>query len=383
MCMISQQQQWQQYNSLASKGVEFILCVPVMIFGENLLILRGPSRDYSYNEGEPSEITYDVEKYLKRLEHIGGTKENSGEYASDDAQVETDSMEVPTLLKQPVDDCVLLKETRWKKASDSGKPITKKRTAEKSPSTGKESKVYRPSPTEAHAHDSYAAPLSHLNICTRLFIRSSFSVSDSYTNPSRRKKARGTHRYDAVSSSFCPLPPMAFPGPARFGWAGQNNEPDQIDPGKPVLNVAPLNSMPYIPPTMEPSATKDSGEQEKGQPAMVFLPSLSTLEERNKILETNKSGVVLTGVAATGQVGPIIGKVDIGEADDSYLFRVSLPGVSRDENFSCSIEADGENLAPAGHFSVSFHLPGPVDFQQFTGSFETDGVLEGIVKKRI
>lgn len=78
-------------------------------------------------------------------------------------------------------------------------------------------------------------------------------------------------------------------------------------------------------------------------------------------------------------------------------------------DFSCSIEADGEvkikgitttgektvcknsmvfqmlsqNLAPAGHFSISFHLPGPVDFQQFTGSFETDGVLEGIVKKRI
>lgn len=125
---------------------------------------------------------------------------------------------------------------------------------------------------------------------------------------------------------------MKLRSSCRFGWAGQSNEPDQIDPGKPVLNVAPLNSMPYIPPTMEPSATKDSSEQEKGQPAMVFLPSLSTLEERNKILETNKSGVVLTGVAATGQVGPIIGKVDIGEADDSYLFRVSLPGVSRDES---------------------------------------------------
>ncbi|PRQ36044.1 hypothetical protein RchiOBHm_Chr4g0387101 [Rosa chinensis] len=38
---------------------------------------------------------------------------------------------------------------------------------------------------------------------------------------------------------------------------------------------------------------------------MVLLPSLATREERDKILETTK-GVVLTGVAAKGQVGPII-----------------------------------------------------------------------------
>lgn len=116
-----------------------------------------------------------------------------------------------------------------------------------------------------------------------------------------------------------------------FGKAGQSNEADHIDPDKPIFNVAPLNSMPYIPPSTERSGARESGEQRKMEPAMVLLPSLATREERDRILETSK-GVVLTGVAATGQLGPIIGKVDIGEADDSYLFRVSLPGVSRDES---------------------------------------------------
>lgn len=35
--------------------------------------------------------------------------------------------------------------------------------------------------------------------------------------------------------------------------------------------------------------------------------------------------------------------MDFGECDDSYVFRVSLPGVVRDESeFSCEVESDGK-----------------------------------------
>ncbi|PRQ42134.1 hypothetical protein RchiOBHm_Chr3g0454321 [Rosa chinensis] len=48
----------------------------------------------SYNEVELSEITYDEENYSESLEHFGGTKENSREYASDDDQGELSSSEI-------------------------------------------------------------------------------------------------------------------------------------------------------------------------------------------------------------------------------------------------------------------------------------------------
>lgn len=41
-----------------------------------------------------------------------------------------------------------------------------------------------------------------------------------------------------------------------------------------------------------------------------------------------------------------------------------------------------QNLCPHGPFTLSFHLPGPVKHQQFTGRFGLEGVLEGIVKKK-
>ncbi|BFG36994.1 hypothetical protein CerSpe_232680 [Prunus speciosa] len=197
-----------------------------------------------------------------------------------------------------------------------------------------------------------------------------------------------------------------------LGFAGtsKTNEPDHFDPQQPILDVKPLNSMPYIgPPTMHPSTTTDSDAQEKLKPTVIILPPDSTREQWNKALETNKSGIVLTGAAARGQVGPIIGLVDIAENEDSYLFRVNLPGVLRDENFECSVGIDGEvfikgvtttgektvcknsqvfkmqtqNLCPPGHFSISFQLPGPVKCQEVTLSFETDGILEAIVQKKL
>ena len=67
-------------------------------------------------------------------------------------------------------------------------------------------------------------------------------------------------------------------------------------------------------------------------PATVFLPSPPTKSELSNIVAATKSGFALTGSAAMGRVGPTVGLIDIGECEDSYLFRISLPGVKRDES---------------------------------------------------
>ncbi|XVF41984.1 hypothetical protein PTKIN_Ptkin01aG0324000 [Pterospermum kingtungense] len=159
-----------------------------------------------------------------------------------------------------------------------------------------------------------------------------------------------------------------------------------------------------------PSLTKDdTSSANKDGAGMIFFPSPPTKEVLANMAAATKSGVALTGSAAMGQMGPIVGLRDIGECEDAYLFRVSLPGVKRDESeFSCEVESDGkvlirgvtttgektvyrfsqkfemlsQNLCPPGHFSISFQLPGPVDPQQFSGNFGTDGILEGIVMKK-
>lgn len=127
-------------------------------------------------------------------------------------------------------------------------------------------------------------------------------------------------------------------------------------------------------------------------------------DESEPTLEAN--GVII----ADAQAEQMMGLMDIGECADAYLFRVSLPGVKRDErHFSCEVEDNGRvlvrgvtttgekqvhrysqvfkmkthNLCPPGHFSVSFHLPGPVHPQEFTGSFGTDGIFEGTVMKKL
>lgn len=103
-----------------------------------------------------------------------------------------------------------------------------------------------------------------------------------------------------------------------------------------VLEVTPLNSMPYIGPVTHAAMSSNrmnENAEKVGGPAMIFLPSESTSEFSNLISQT-KTGVALTGSAAMGKIGPTIGLVDIAESDDSYYFRVSLPGVSRDESKS-------------------------------------------------
>ncbi|KAB2620895.1 hypothetical protein D8674_039475 [Pyrus ussuriensis x Pyrus communis] len=111
------------------------------------------------------------------------------------------------------------------------------------------------------------------------------------------------------------------------------------------------------------------------------------LDQLSSTVAATRDGFALTGSVAMAKVRPTIGLIDIGECDDSYLFRVSLPGVRRDEReFSCEytqmFEMQTQNLCPSGQFSISFQLPGPVNPQQFSGNFGTDGILEVIVMKR-
>ncbi|KAH0726791.1 increased DNA methylation 2 [Solanum tuberosum] len=141
--------------------------------------------------------------------------------------------------------------------------------------------------------------------------------------------------------------------------------------------------------------------------SIVFLPSRPSEEELSNIVAATKSGFAVAGSAAKGKIGPVLGLLDVGESEDAYLFRVSLPGVKRDEReFICEVEIDGkvlikgmttgdrtvhkysqvfemqtQNLCPTGDFTISFKLPGPVDPQEFSGIFGTDGILEGIVLK--
>lgn len=77
---------------------------------------------------------------------------------------------------------------------------------------------------------------------------------------------------------------------------------------------------------MNPVSGKDIDQ------GMIFLPSCPSMEEWVNLVATTKCGFGLTGSAARGNVGPVIGVRDIGESEDSYLFRVSLPGVRRDES---------------------------------------------------
>ncbi|KAL1213890.1 Alpha-crystallin domain-containing protein 22.3 [Cardamine amara subsp. amara] len=133
------------------------------------------------------------------------------------------------------------------------------------------------------------------------------------------------------------------------------------------------------------SSNRTNENAEEGPPSVIILPSESTSETSNLIAQM-KTEVSLTGSAAMGKIGQPIGLIDIAESNDSYYFRVLLPGVSRDEkDFSCEIEPDGKilikgttttgertvckhnqvfkisshNLCPPGHFTLSFQLPGP------------------------
>ncbi|KAK6233143.1 hypothetical protein SCA6_003216 [Theobroma cacao] len=160
-----------------------------------------------------------------------------------------------------------------------------------------------------------------------------------------------------------------------------------------------------IPPTIKSTSSTDAAMTSKAPvltkhetcsakndgAAMLFFPSPPTREELANIAAATKSGAALTGSAAMGQVGPIIGLMDIAECefscevenDGKVVIRgVTTTGEKTVYRFSQMFEMLSQNLCPPGHFSISFQLPGRVDPQQFSGNFGTDGILEGIVVKK-
>ncbi|KAI8025369.1 Alpha-crystallin domain-containing protein 22.3 [Camellia lanceoleosa] len=202
----------------------------------------------------------------------------------------------------------------------------------------------------------------------------------------------------------------------------------------PTLDVAPLNAVPFSgsPPRLLVTTEREAEVENppksptmKAEPQAEHPPQSLTIGTKAQGEQIKPPIIVLPsqqiGNAANDNTGPIIGLVDIGESEDSYLFRVSLPGVLTNHGkftyktklftnaFSCSVKSTGEikiegvtttgetkvekhhhtfemltkNLCPPGQFSVSFQLPGPVDEYQFSGLFGIDGVCEGIVKKKI
>lgn len=200
-----------------------------------------------------------------------------------------------------------------------------------------------------------------------------------------------------VAESNEELSPSGSPPDSKRRKVKDIQDPQEPNTGALVNYNAPNGT------ERKPDATAKPG------PAVIFLQSQPTEKDLANIIAATKNGFALTGSAAMGHVGPIVGQMDIGECKDSYLFRVSLPGVKRDEKeFSCEVDNDGkvlirgvtttgekrvyrysqvfemqsQNLCPPGQFSIAFQLPGPVDPQQFSGSFGTDGILEGIVMKR-
>ncbi|XVF57340.1 hypothetical protein PTKIN_Ptkin06aG0197300 [Pterospermum kingtungense] len=95
----------------------------------------------------------------------------------------------------------------------------------------------------------------------------------------------------------------------------KRSEPNLMNPQQPVLNVAPLNCVPYSGPT-NPDDNFSSPTQENAEAAETVGPAII---------------FVLTGASLTETMGPRIGKVDIGEFADSCYFCVILAGVSSDE----------------------------------------------------
>ncbi|XVF06128.1 hypothetical protein REPUB_Repub06bG0021000 [Reevesia pubescens] len=58
---------------------------------------------------------------------------------------------------------------------------------------------------------------------------------------------------------------------------------------------------------------------------MIFSPSPSTKEELANLATATKSETALDVNATMGQIGPIVGHMEIVECEDSYLFCVFLP----------------------------------------------------------
>ncbi|KAK0599283.1 hypothetical protein LWI29_003907 [Acer saccharum] len=224
----------------------------------------------------------------------------------------------------------------------------------------------------------------------------------------------GSNLYDVVDKDAEPSATLAHVMVSDIPLETNRRDENAKSKGQDVIGVTPENTVlydgpPMMHPSLGPGPTQDDRKHlERDSPAIIFLPSQPSKQEWADITAAVKSGFALTGSAAMGHVGPIIGLMDVGECEDSYLFRVALPGVKRDDSeFSCWVDPTGkvsirgitttgeksvhrfsqvfemktQNLCPPGPFSMTFQLPGRVVVEEFSGNFGMDGILEGIVKK--
>ncbi|PHU10094.1 Increased DNA methylation 2 [Capsicum chinense] len=172
-----------------------------------------------------------------------------------------------------------------------------------------------------------------------------------------------------------------------------------------LLNVAPISLYPCTGPPLPYSYHASSSSDINAGSISVE----ATREEWDNLINHANGGVALTGSVLLGKVGPVIGAVDIAESEDAYVFRVSLPGVARDEKvFRCDVGPNGrilikgvsvtgerkvrrknmvfkmqtQNLCPPGEFTASFQLRGPIDHLNLSCNFGPDGIFEGVAKKK-
>jgi len=74
-------------------------------------------------------------------------------------------------------------------------------------------------------------------------------------------------------------------------------------------------------------------------------------------------------------------RCDVGPNGAIVIKGVSETGENMVRRDNMVFKMQTQNLCPTGDFTISFKLPGPVDPQEFSGIFGTDGILEGIVLK--
>ncbi|XVF57416.1 hypothetical protein PTKIN_Ptkin06aG0203500 [Pterospermum kingtungense] len=168
-------------------------------------------------------------------------------------------------------------------------------------------------------------------------------------------------------------------------FAHLRSEPNCTNPRQPVLNVAPLNCVPYIsstnPDDIFSSPTQENAEAaETVGPAMIFLPSQSTREELNNIM--NAFVVVPTffidRISDLPEAFPPNDSISLKDHCPPFTFP---PGHFLMKNLIVDKSVIYQNLCPTGYLTCSFRLPGPVNPQQVT-SYLADGILEVTVKKR-
>ncbi|XXG79425.1 hypothetical protein AAC387_Pa09g0496 [Persea americana] len=153
--------------------------------------------------------------------------------------------------------------------------------------------------------------------------------------------------------------------------------------GVPPYSTPLYSSEPRV--SSEPLPTEATAAPvEKAGPALLYLPTAPTTEEWNNMVNSAKTGIELTGSIAESQPGPLVGSVAIGKCDDAYYFRVSLPGVKKDEryvNFCIFVKYDQHFLCEKFFpICVLWRSAGDIDADEFSCKFTPEGqvTIEGV-----